>query len=160
MEDSTTTRTAEDEAEPTLHCPVCHAPVAPGENTCSRCGFKLIGKTQEFSIPGSGPSDDQVAPKCGKPHLTIIKGPLEGETFSLEPLPVTIGRDPECDLFLNNMTVSREHAIIERHADKMIIRDNGSTNGTWVDGSVVDEAELNEGSRVQIGTFAMRFSCE
>ncbi|MDR0499703.1 MAG: FHA domain-containing protein, partial [Coriobacteriales bacterium] len=73
--------------------------------------------------------------------------------------PVTIGRDPDCGFFLNNMTVSREHAIIERHGKQVFIRDCESLNGTWVDGKVVSEAELVDGSLVQIGTFSMRFSC-
>jgi pSer/pThr/pTyr-binding forkhead associated (FHA) protein len=57
------------------------------------------------------------------------------------------------------MTVSREHAIIERHGKQVFIRDCESLNGTWVDGKVVSEAELVDGSLVQIGTFSMRFSC-
>jgi pSer/pThr/pTyr-binding forkhead associated (FHA) protein len=62
-------------------------------------------------------------------------------------------------LFLNNMTVSREHAVIERDGGCIIARDRDSLNGTWVDGKIVEEAELYEGSLLQIGVFSMRFSC-
>jgi pSer/pThr/pTyr-binding forkhead associated (FHA) protein len=96
--------------------------------------------------------------KNSSPHLTVTKGHLQGEVFELDPLPVVIGRDPECDLFLNNMTVSRKHAIIERIDDELVIRDLDSLNGTWVDGKVVAQAEVIEGTLIQIGTFSMRFA--
>ncbi|MDR3308230.1 MAG: FHA domain-containing protein [Coriobacteriales bacterium] len=140
-------------------CPICNSSVEPDRNECERCGFKFVGRTEEFAAPGTGGIAVDAAQNCGRPHLTITKGPLAGEVFYLDPLPVSIGRDPNCDLFLNNMTVSRTHAVIERLGRKMVIRDNSSLNGTWVDGKVTDEAELVEGTLVQIGTFSMRFSC-
>lgn len=91
--------------------------------------------------------------------MTLVKGPLKGEVFYLEVFPVTIGRDTGCDIFLNNMTVSRQHAIIQLQGDKIVVRDNQSLNGTWVNGKIVDEAELADGSLLQIGTFSMRFNC-
>jgi pSer/pThr/pTyr-binding forkhead associated (FHA) protein len=84
---------------------------------------------------------------------------LTGEVFYLDTMPVTVGRDPQCDLFLNNMTVSRRHAVIERRSAQIIVRDNSSLNGTWVDGRIIEEAPLLEGTLLQIGTFTMRFSC-
>ena len=69
----------------------------------------------------------------------------------------SIGRDPSCDLFLNNMTVSRLHATITITGDSARIVDEGSLNGTWVNGAVVDQAPLSNGSILQIGTFEMVF---
>ena len=93
----------------------------------------------------------------GKPTLTVTKGPLQDTVFDLDPLPVVIGRDPECDLFLNNMTVSRRHALIEKEGDVLVLKDLSSLNGTWVDGKITDQAELTSGTLVQIGVFSMRF---
>jgi hypothetical protein len=142
-------------------CPVCGAAVAEAVNECARCGFKLVGATEEIDMPTAG--DSGSIGSCGengRPRLTLIKGPLAGEVFYLERFPVTIGRDPKCDLFLNNMTVSRLHAVIEREADDhIVVYDRDSLNGTWVDGKIVEQAELYEGSLLQIGTFSMRFSC-
>jgi hypothetical protein len=140
-------------------CPVCKNTVEASNHECAYCGFKLVGGTQEIDAPLINDIVNASVRLCKKPHLIVVKGPLEDEVFQLEPLPVTIGRDPSCDLFLNNMTVSRDHAVIEREGGKIIIRDEGSLNGTWVDGKVVERAELEEGSLVQIGTFTMRFSC-
>ena len=139
-------------------CPVCQQKIDPDANACPHCGFKLVGSTQEFSGPGTGGIDIGTTESCGKPHLTVTKGPLAGEVFYLDPLPVSIGREPDRDLFLNNMTVSRHHAVIEERGSQLIIRDEDSLNGTWVDGKVVEEADLVEGTLVQIGTFSMRFS--
>ncbi len=140
-------------------CPVCKASVAPDQHECSRCGFKLVGRTEEFvSLDTEEAVLEAAEEVCGRARLTVTKGPLEGESFYLETMPVTIGRDPKCDLFLNNMTVSRQHAVIECKGQQIIVRDNNSLNGTWVDGQVVEEAELQEGSLLQIGTFNMRFS--
>jgi hypothetical protein len=144
--------------EQQITCPVCNQPVDSNVNECSRCGFKLVGSTQEFAAPGTGGIPIGDKSKHGSPRLTVVKGLLEGEVFDLDPLPVVIGRDPECDLFLNNMTVSRKHAIIERLGDKLIVRDKESLNGTWVDGKVVEEAELIDGTLIQIGTFSMSFT--
>jgi pSer/pThr/pTyr-binding forkhead associated (FHA) protein len=143
----------------TMICPVCRSTVDASVNECGRCGFKLVGMTREFASPGTGSIDIAVTETVGRPHLAITKGPNAGEVFYLDPLPVVIGRDPECDLFLNNMTVSRHHAVIEQDGQSLRIRDTESLNGTWVDGRVQEEAELAEGSLVQIGTFSMRYSC-
>ncbi|MCL1891057.1 MAG: FHA domain-containing protein [Coriobacteriia bacterium] len=143
----------------TVSCPVCRHEIDASANECIYCGFKLVGATQEFSTPGTGGIAIDGTELRGTPHLTVTKGPIAGEVFSLEPLPVSIGRDPDCDLFLNNMTVSRRHALILEENGKLLIRDGDSLNGTWIDGKVVEEAELVEGTLVQVGTFSMRFSC-
>jgi hypothetical protein len=144
----------------TRTCPVCGTLVDEGVNECDRCGFKLVGATEEIDMPSAGSSGSiGVCGDKGRPRLTLIKGPLKGEVFYLESFPVSIGRDPSCDLFLNNMTVSREHAVIERDGGHIIVYDKVSLNGTWVDGKIVEKAELSEGSLLQIGTFSMQFSC-
>ncbi|MCL1847480.1 MAG: FHA domain-containing protein [Coriobacteriia bacterium] len=140
-------------------CPVCGAVVTEDVHECARCGFKLVGRTEEITMPGAADSGSLgVCGEQGRLRLTLTKGPLKGEVFYLVSFPLSIGRDPSCDLFLNNMTVSRLHAVIEREGTRIIVRDQASLNGTWVDGSIVDEAELVEDTLLQIGTFSMRFS--
>ncbi|MDR1015186.1 MAG: FHA domain-containing protein [Coriobacteriales bacterium] len=145
------------------NCPVCNASVEDNVNECARCGFKLVGRTEEIDMPGAGDSGSiGVCGEGGRPRLTLTKGPLKGEVFYLESFPLLIGRDPSCDIFLNNMTVSRVHAVIERAGKAgggLVVRDKGSLNGTWVDGKIVEEAELSEDTLLQIGTFSMRFGC-
>lgn len=140
-----------------MTCPVCNQPVEASVNICPRCGFMLVGVTQELPAPDTAGMPLPGTIHRGKPTLTVTKGPLQGQVFDLDPLPVVIGRDPECDLFLNNMTVSRRHAIIEKESDALILKDLGSLNGTWIDGKVSDTAKLTDGTLVQIGTFSMRY---
>ncbi|MDR2493312.1 MAG: FHA domain-containing protein [Coriobacteriales bacterium] len=139
-------------------CPVCRNTVEHDASECAHCGFKLVGSTQEFTAQDSGSVPFDAVVRCGRPHFTVTKGPMAGEVFHLDPLPVVIGRDPSCDLFLNNTTVSRRHAIVEESGHAVVLRDTGSLNGTWVNGKVVEKAELVEGSIVQVGTFTMRYS--
>ena len=142
------------------NCPVCGADVAEGVHECDRCGFKLVGSTEQIDMPGAGDSGSiSACGEHGRPRLTLTKGPLKGEVFYLDDFPLSIGREPSCDLFLNHMTVSRVHAIIEREGPRIIVRDQASLNGTWVDGKIVEEADLYEDTLLQIGTFSMRFSC-
>ena len=141
-------------------CPVCNAELVDGMTVCDRCGFKLVGQTQEFPALAVESAAAVVEPHAGMgtPTLTILKGPLEGESFKLTSFPLIIGRDPKCDLFLNNMTVTRKHASLDIIDNEVVIVDLNSLNGTWVDGQIQDSAVLKDGTIVQIGTFTMVFN--
>lgn len=138
-------------------CPICQGPVESGAAACPRCGFKLIGATEVFR-PVTVPTATEQADAGGTvPVLKVVKGPYNGQEFAMGEGRFTVGRDPSCDLFLSNMTVSRHHATIEVKGTSARVIDAGSTNGTWVDGKVVDEAPLYPGSKLQIGTFEMQW---
>ncbi|MCL2150649.1 MAG: FHA domain-containing protein [Coriobacteriia bacterium] len=146
--------------EAALVCPACGEAVEAGSETCAKCGANLVGQTESFDpLELSAGEITYSLEAHGNLQLTITKGPYKGGVFYLEEFPVTIGRDTECDIFLNNRTVSRQHAIIERQGDRVVVRDNHSLNGTWVNEKIVDEAELHDGAILQIGTFFMRFNC-
>jgi pSer/pThr/pTyr-binding forkhead associated (FHA) protein len=81
-----------------------------------------------------------------------------GERFYIDRAHLEIGRDPDADIFLNDVTVSRVHAVLELADGRVSIRDVGSLNGTYVNGEYVDSAELVSGDVVQIGTFQMLFA--
>ena len=112
------------------------------------------------------PADDATVPDLMSsaarvaPTLTIVKGPSTGQTFELDENEITLGRDPNNSVFLNDMTVSRKHASIDLSGIRSgfaTIRDLGSLNGTWVNGAIVSKAMLKDGSTIQIGTFRMVF---
>jgi hypothetical protein len=141
-------------------CPTCHEQVDPDALECPSCGASLDGATASFEPVGhaDGAPVDLVASGEG-PVLVVRKGPQTGEKFFVDTARLTVGRDPESDIFLNDMTVSRTHAVIERVGDTARVTDAGSLNGTYVNGVLVDSAELNHGDAVQIGTFQMAFLC-
>lgn len=141
-------------------CPVCKAKLDSDVQACPRCGFKLLGQTQAFKPVASDICEEDHSKNSGSvPALVMEKGPYKGERFILgNNGNFSIGRDPQCDIFLNNMTVSRHHANIEIKDSHVKIKDNASLNGTWVNGSIIDEFVLELGSIIQIGTFEMVFT--
>lgn len=118
--------------------------------------------TQIFRIPSTDATipDLMAEDKPAYPTLTIVKGPHVGETFELDQPLITLGRDPNNSVFLNDMTVSRKHAQInlENVASGLAtIEDLGSLNGTWVDGAIISKVRVKDGSTIQVGTFRMVF---
>ena len=122
-----------------------------------------MGATEIFRMPSSDSTvpDLMRGSVVAKPTVTIVKGPMSGETFELDTNNITLGRDPKNSVFLNDMTVSRKHAHIDLSglatSGYATIEDLGSLNGTWVDGAIVNKAVLKDGSTIQIGTFRMVF---
>lgn len=119
-----------------------------------------MGQTQSFNLMPdiTLPSLDISSPDSGLAELTIVRGPSAGERFILDIPEVTIGRDPKCEVFLNDRTVSRRHAHLSIQGGRAVIEDLGSLNGTWLDGAIVTSGELFNGSTIQIGTFKMIFN--
>lgn len=137
-------------------CPVCNAPLSEQDSACPTCGFKLLGKTEAFSPivmqPNENTSPASILEEC---TLSIVKGPQVGNVFRLAADAITIGRSPQCDIFLNDMTVSRMHATLKRVQGGYEIVDADSFNGLWVNNLNVKEARLQDGDVVQIGTFCL-----
>src|SRR6478672_2969438 len=88
---------------------------------------------------------------------TALLGPNTGARFLLDDDEVMSGRHPESDIFLDDVTVSRKHAIFRRTDSGFVVRDVGSLNGTYVNRELVDEVILTTGDEVQIGKFRLVF---
>ena len=140
-------------------CPVCNGELQPNLAACPACGFKLSGVTQEFqpiSLEDTAESPQAAESKPGT--LIIMRGPGQLNTmYTLENREMTIGRSPNCDIFLNDMTVSRTHAIIQTVGHDYAIRDDGSFNGVWINNENVTQAVLRDGDLVQIGAFVLLY---
>jgi hypothetical protein len=85
--------------------------------------------------------------------IVVEKGPRKGMTFLLKDGNTTVGRHPESDIFLNDVTVSRHHCRFSTNGDVLTVEDSGSTNGTYVNDERVDSSELRAGDEVLIGRF-------
>ena len=137
-------------------CPVCNATLAESDSACPVCGFKLIGRTQAFAPIAVDPTPNMASPSLlSEATLSIVKGPQVGNVFRLSADSLTIGRSPQCDIFLNDMTVSRMHATLRRTLAGYEIVDADSFNGLWVNNLNVKDAVLKDGDVVQIGTFCL-----
>lgn len=143
-------------------CPVCNGPLSPDDAACPACGFKLLGTTQEFKpITLGSENEEHVQPQAKavqSASMTVIRGPQVDTCYRLDDKILTVGRSPQCDIFLNDMTVSREHATIRPEAGEFVIKDSNSFNGIWINNQNVEEAVLEEGDIVQIGAFCLLFN--
>ena len=149
-----------------IYCQECGFQNPESANYCSRCGALLIKdeggveSTQTFT-----PDDGEFAPADALDDLGI-KGPAlvvrsgggrAGETFHPEGERTTIGRSPDCGIFLDDVTVSRKHAQLMQRNGVFTIEDLGSLNGTFVNRKRVESAELSDGDELQIGKYRLTF---
>jgi len=140
------------------NCPKCGTPAQDGAEHCLECGLRLEGATQSFAPVGEGADSATSSEEASEaPVLVVRKGPEVGERFYIDCDRLTLGRDPHSDIFLNDVTVSRTHAIVSRSEGVITIQDSGSLNGTYINGSCVDKTTLASGDTVQLGTFQMVF---
>ena len=84
-------------------------------------------------------------------------GGRAGESFSPSGERTRIGRSPDCEIFLDDVTVSRNHAVLVERDGKFVVEDQGSLNGTFVNRRRIDSAPLDKGDELQIGKYRMTF---
>ena len=104
--------------------------------------------------------DEQLAIEAlpsGNALLIVKRGPNAGARFLLDQDVTTVGRHPNADIFLDDVTVSRRHAEFLRDGIVFTVRDLASLNGTYFDGQRIDEIQVTDGSEVQIGKFRLTF---
>ncbi len=152
-----------------MKCKNCGNPLEPGSSKCAVCGAESFSNTvmQEPTSTltvvdvESGDEIEVVHPPEGVPRgkavLIIKKGPESGARFVLEKDPTTLGRHPESDIFLDDITVSRRHAEIRRAGTGFMIADMGSLNGTYVNRERIESVELRNGDEIQVGKFRMLY---
>ena len=93
----------------------------------------------------------------GNALLIVKRGPNAGARFLLDQDVTTVGRHPNADIFLDDVTVSRRHAEFLRSGTSFQVKDLKSLNGTYFEGARIETADLEDGSEVQIGKFRLTF---
>ena len=139
----------------TDYCPICNSEIAREDAVCPACGYKLPGSTLEFKPISMNGAIHQIDEQKSYGELRIVRGPQTGLDISIKGGSLTLGRDPQCDIFLNDMTVSRRHAVLESDEKGSVIRDTNSFNGVWVNDAMVDCCLLKSGDVIQIGAFCL-----
>lgn len=153
-----------------VHCPECAFVNTEGANYCQKCGAYLgapaqadgpgesqtatyrVGETGEF-IPVD--LDDVVAQ--GAALVIRAGGGRVGESFPLDAERHAIGRRPDSAVFLDDVTVSRDHALVVRRGEDWHLDDLGSLNGTYVNRQRIESQRLADGDELQIGKYKLTF---
>ena len=135
-------------------------PIEP--DTSSTQTFGAVDLTDEREAPLLGLSQQDraaiTALPVGTALLLVGAGPATGSRFLLDAEQTTVGRHPRADIFLDDVTVSRKHAVFIRQSDGgFAVRDSGSLNGTYVNRERVEQAVLRAGDEVQIGKYRMTY---
>ena len=148
-----------------VYCPECGFQNPEAANYCARCGAALLkpdeSETTMTFTPDEGDEHlhemlDDVG-VTGPALVVRSGGGRSGETFPVGGARTTIGRSPDCGIFLDDVTVSRKHAVLLNENGRYRIEDQGSLNGTFVNRKRVDSADLDDGDEVQIGKYRLTF---
>jgi pSer/pThr/pTyr-binding forkhead associated (FHA) protein len=158
------------------HCPECGFQNAEGANYCQKCGA-FIGAPEAPAASGGGPEssstatyridetgelvpvelEEVVAQGGGAALVVRAGGGRVGESFPLDHDRMTIGRRPDSDVFLDDVTVSRDHALIVRRGDEFHLDDLGSLNGTYVNRRRIESHHLADSDELQVGKYKLTF---
>lgn len=151
-----------------MFCTNCGHRNPEGSNFCSSCGQPLQDEvssdtTVTFAtghLEADLEEEVHIEPEeleGGRGALIVRRGQNAGSKFFLDGERTQIGRHPESDIFLDDITVSRRHAELRRGAASFSLFDVGSLNGTYVNRERVEEADLRSGDEIQIGKFKLVF---
>ena len=150
-----------------LHCTECGFVNGEGANYCQRCGALLPRAdgsvepvTATYRIDETGelvPVELDEVTERGPALVIRAGGGRVGESFAVNGQRISIGRRPDCDVFLDDVTVSRDHAVLINRGDQWFLDDCGSLNGTYVNRSRIESQLLEEGDEVQIGKYKLTF---
>jgi FHA domain len=151
------------------HCPECGFVVPGGANYCPKCGA--------FQGAMEAPRDDvttatyvidettgemrpvDVGDVAAHSGALVIRsgGGRVGESFPLQGERLTIGRSPDAEIFLDDVTVSRDHALLVRRSGAWYLDDSGSLNGTYVNRRRIDSHKLEDGDELQVGKYKLTY---
>ena len=150
-----------------LHCSECGFVNPEGANYCQKCGALLdvegnadpttatyrVGETGDFIPVNIG----EVAAAHAAALVIRAGGGRAGESFAVDGERMTIGRRPDSAVFLDDVTVSRDHALLVRRGSDWYIDDCGSLNGTYVNRERIDSQRLADGDELQVGKYKLTF---
>jgi hypothetical protein len=156
-----------------VHCTECGFLNGEGANYCQRCGALLPGAaapsggaagsdptTATYRIDETGeliPVEIGAGGIAGPALVIRAGGGRAGESFPIDGERMSIGRRPDSEVFLDDITVSRDHALLIRRGEHWYLDDCGSLNGTYVNRERIESHSLAEGDEVQIGKYKLTF---
>jgi len=150
-----------------VFCNHCGHRNPPESAFCSSCGSALDLKGDRTVTltavdplqDAPGGEDDIVVTVGDLPRgaavLIVRSGPQSGDRFALSAAETRLGRHPDSEIMLDDITVSRRHAAIEQTPEGYVVTDAGSLNGTYVNQERIERAVLHHGDELQVGKFRL-----
>ncbi len=150
-----------------MYCTHCGHQNPAEANFCGNCGRPLEREAEPATTGTLPPSEFEFVEgesrldarsiladlDPGTALLSVIRGPNEGARYLLDSDVATVGRHPDSDIFLDDITVSRRHAEFHQETPGFSVHDVGSLNGTYVNGRRVEHQAVSTGDEVQVGKF-------
>jgi len=150
-----------------MHCPECGFVNPEGANYCQKCGAFLPEAEEEggnttaaYQLDESGdlrPVDIDEVVAEGATLAIRSGGGRAGEVFEIKGERTQIGRSPDAEVFLDDVTVSRNHALLVRRRDGLYVDDLGSLNGTYVNRRRIESHKLANGDELQVGKYKLTY---
>ena len=146
-----------------VYCTECGFQNPEAAKYCVKCGALLEreepGSETTLALTPDDLVEDGIALEGIEGPALVVRsgGGRTGEHFVPRGARTTIGRSPDCDVFLDDVTVSRNHAVLVDQDGRFLIEDEGSLNGTYVNRRRVETAELEDGDELQIGKYRLTF---
>jgi hypothetical protein len=147
-----------------VYCTECGFQNPESANYCSRCGA-LLAKGDPAGESTLAITPEELGAAGGEP-VEELEGPAlvvrsgggrAGEAFHPRGERTRIGRSPDCEIFLDDVTVSRNHAVLVERDGRFTVEDQGSLNGTFVNRRRIDSAPIENGDELQIGKYRLTF---
>lgn len=151
-----------------MYCTTCGESLPTDANFCPSCGSPVeqrpgagaeapTGAIDLGTFDGEAELDELPELPPGTGLLVVVRGPNAGSRYLLDRESTTVGRHPDSHVFLDDVTVSRHHARVDREGEQFVLHDLGSLNGTYLGGERVDRRPLRAGDELQVGRYKLLF---